>query len=130
MSDLKSLLERVAKATGPDRKLDAALYDHFCSHATQEWTEWDSRNDFTHSIDTALALVNEKLPPLETADHSATEVRLQIYDTGCNATLDQDTFDGEAVYSANAKTAPIAILSALLHALIAQQEAKEGTDGR
>lgn len=59
---LQSLLERVERASGPDRKLDGDLYNAFCSHATQEFTEWDSRHDFTYSLDTALALVDHVLP--------------------------------------------------------------------
>ena len=62
MPDLEDLLKRLSKASGPDRELDGAIYDAFCSHATQEWTHWDSQNDFTHSFETTKRLVDERFP--------------------------------------------------------------------
>lgn len=67
VATIRELLGRTVAAKKPDRALDHALYDAFCSHATQEFTEWDARHDFTHSLDTALALV-AKMAPGQEAD--------------------------------------------------------------
>lgn len=89
MNDLKALLERVEKAEGPDRELDAAIYnalytDNYRPHAfhsfeqkfhavhryhdgwlvgkdnSDEWAE--NLPKFTASIDAAVALVEKMLP--------------------------------------------------------------------
>lgn len=90
MSELKSLLERVEKATGPDRELDAALGSVFRVPPNpnpphwiiDNFPVWRGRQDgrievvhengdggvhwraapYTASLDAALALVEEMLP--------------------------------------------------------------------
>ena len=119
ITDLQALLERVEACKGPDRNLDDAIYDALCAHATQEWTEWDSRHDFTNSIDTAIALMDEKLPGwivTVTIGADRNEVTLHEFDPPCRRIPE------ERPHVITGKTAPVALLSALLRALIAQQE--------
>lgn len=123
MFEPMALLERVEKANGPDRDLERALYEHFCSHATQEFSEWDARHDFTHSIDTAVALMAKELPDREWAAGDDRENRR------CWALVDDDVWD-EAMnrHEGFAKTVPLAIIAAMLRALIAEQETKVAID--
>lgn len=135
MANLTELLERVEKATGPDRFLEERifawangwsfpLYGSAISDLTSK--ERHGSIGYTRSLDAALALVEEKLPAFETADHRKTEVRLQIGDFGANAYLDRDTFSGgDSISFGAASTPALAVLSALLRALISQKEGVE-----
>lgn len=127
-AEVQTLLERVEKATGPDRDLDldlavALVPDVVClrhnryTGDNETFTRWE----YTASIDAALALVERVLPGFQ-------EIRLQfslplgIY---CTATIYKDTLTKEAgeTFIAPNKSAPLAILAALLRALIAQADA-------
>lgn len=64
MTDLSELIERVEKATGPDRELDAAIAAHFdlpYGPRPVGGSEWLSAH-FTASVDAALELVERELP--------------------------------------------------------------------
>lgn len=74
-SRLQSLLERLEKASGGDRALDAALYWRFLEENKAERELWwvtaqftvspvngDWRSPFTSSLDAALSLVERVLP--------------------------------------------------------------------
>jgi hypothetical protein len=111
---LASLLERVEKAEGPDRELDAAIWRVLC---------WSNRDTIiprdallTASLDAALALVEEKLPGCNGLlmfgePHRNPIMRLApLYP------------DGRHPVEAGGATLPLAVLSALLRALIAQKE--------
>lgn len=75
MSDLRGLIERCEKATGPDRGIDAALFalDDPMLAISAPWPTWIAKQElglddfkaiypYTRSVDAALALV-EKMRP-------------------------------------------------------------------
>jgi hypothetical protein len=57
VATLKALLERVERASGPDRELDAAIRD-----ALYEPAKRGAWRPYTGSLDASLALVEEMLP--------------------------------------------------------------------
>jgi hypothetical protein len=123
---LADLLAEVKAATGPDRDLDCAIEKWLYDSGRNFYGHLEFVPTFTASIDAALALVAKVAPELQ-------EARLQIgLSNGdyCNASLYLDTFTQEPdeVYIAPARTAPLAILAALLSALSALPNTqKEGT---
>ena len=138
MSDLDALLERLEKATGPDRELDEAIMALFYTlderhiGTTEGWDDdpdsfkpvkdrvWvDPATDkwvstaafhFTASIDAALALVERVLPGWMHANGNCGE---QNMPWACITEPDEPCRD----FSAGAPTEPLAILIALLRAL-------------
>jgi len=137
MSDLpalKSLLERVETAEGPDRKLDGEIFAAFetysygdvipaaggmvvyagpAPHAPGQG-RFEVAPKYTSSLDASLALVEEMLPGWDWSLHcdngTAIAGIMPPSEDGC------DTADCEAV------TPALAIVKALLRALIAQKE--------
>jgi hypothetical protein len=138
---LTSLLERVEKAEGPDRELDndifraLALTDEWSGKRVSKWFIdagtgwWSCHTDdgwlhqevqlsprYSSSLDAALALVEEKLPGCNGLlmfgePHRNPIMRLApLYP------------DGRHPVEAGGATLPLAVLSALLRALIAQKE--------
>lgn len=123
--DVEGLLERVKAATGPDRELDRAIGEHFgeCDYSGpahhRPLSDW--ARPYTASIDAALALVERCLPGwvvLIDQYPSSWTVNIAHYKTGYGVWGDD--------FDATAKTGPLAILSALLHALDNQNEAGRG----
>jgi len=113
IATLEALLDRVEKAEGlggAERyRLDLAIYD-----ALRLSGQVDC---YTASIDAVIALVREKLPDREWAAGDDRENR-RFW-----AAIDDDCWD-EAMeqFRGFAKTAPLALLSALLTVLIAQSK--------
>jgi hypothetical protein len=120
MTDLQSLLSRVEGANGPDRELDcliAAATDYrnrFTGELLAEWLEdparraeamqWEGVPYVTSSLDAALALCERVLP-------------------GEAWGLLQDAlFDNRVKCSDVSRELPLALLTALLRTLIAQEE--------
>lgn len=143
VATLRDLKARIDAATGPDREIDARILCAFFAPAGSEvehirrydrwiinrphgcsWRHWDElptvflgRGDrISASIDAALALVERMLPGW------AWNVQTDSRTTGVFARLDNPDLDVEPA-AAHCETAPLAILSALLSALISQQEA-------
>jgi hypothetical protein len=145
MSDLDALLERLEKATGPDREIDAAIYDALAREAgrvafkVKNWSTlpgsrlsryhdgWligkasddeyaDDLPLYTASIDAAFALVERVLPG---AFWHIAKGRLTEAEPMFGAELlfgwDQSLGKGEG------PTAPLAILAATLSALRTQE---------
>ncbi len=133
MSDLASLLEQVRSAKGADRELDwhvadATGHESFNTTIQGMWQPYmtGSRADkavpaYTASIDAALALVDRKLPgwswkvvgePAATNPHCAV-----IRNAG-------KLSDVAPASVASHRTAPLAILLALLTALITQGDSQ------
>jgi hypothetical protein len=114
MTELEELREMVGKATGPDRELDVAL-GALWPDPPFNVTTAILRNAkpvcpaFTASIDAALALVERKLPGCRWYIGRNPEAKRE-----CDATLEAS--NGTAG-GADAPTAPLAILAALLDAL-------------
>jgi hypothetical protein len=131
---LAELKERVSAATGPDRELDIAIalafsrapegYTRAVQHGTPMlwfWHEADHRApywrtpEYTASLDAVMALVSAKLPGWTWG------IDTHSPDKGVCAILSKPTgecFDmpGDVVVE-YAKTAPLAILAALLDAV-------------
>jgi hypothetical protein len=146
MSDLpalKSLLERVEKAEGPDRELDndifraLALTDEWSGKRVSKWFIdagtgwWSCHTDdgwlhqevqlsprYSSSLDAALALVEEKM--------KVCAISTSMDPSGCGATLvwwpDGLGEEREVKAEGCGWTMSQAVLSALLRALIAQKE--------
>lgn len=124
-SDLQSLLERLEKATGPDREIDQDIEDIVRLGIAPRDKPLPFCPKYTSSLDAALSLVERVLPPLPTADHKHSEIRLQIADGDTNAVIDRDTFSGEAVTIASAATPALALCLALVRAKL---EDEKGND--
>ena len=137
---LKALLARVQRSAGPDRDLDEALMvlayvkdrRHIGAQRDDGYGRWyDVKDDvwvdpvtdkwvttsalfFTKSIDAALALVERLLPGAYwSIDHTDEGDPGKWYDVEIGQSF------------AQARTAPLAILAALLTALLAQPEGTE-----
>jgi hypothetical protein len=139
--DLTALIERVEKATGPDRQLDCLLD---CIRHDREFIEWTADTGvtgyrykhprivwgsgtwreeiaYTSSLDAALALVEEKLPGCQwTVETDACWLRVLTQD-------DVDEFQGSYNCRGGTCTA-LAVVLALLRALQSQQENSEVKD--
>ncbi|WMT85615.1 hypothetical protein NO932_11815 [Pelagibacterium sp. 26DY04] len=117
---LEALLERVEKATGPDRELDHLIHDQTVeSIGSRMYNTKENGGSFiaaditaplyTASIDASKALVNRKFPNWQ----------LNIHDYGMMAEASIGSWISEP--RSEAPTAPLAIIKALLKALIAQE---------
>ena len=137
MSDLAELLERVRAATGPDRSIDVAIAiafppegekrrelsdastrcgQYWYSHKYEEGSR--SALEFTASIDAALALTERMLPGWSwkiVGEPGAVYPHCAVVRNA--ATLS----DVAEAFVASHRTPSLAILSALLAALIAQE---------
>lgn len=60
MTDYSDLIERVGKAEGPDREIDAELWDRLVGSAT--WPNYANQPAFTGDLNAALSLVDRMLP--------------------------------------------------------------------
>lgn len=123
-AQLESLLERVRAATGPDRELDYAV----SRFADGELARHSSLHlPYTASIDASLALVERLLPGWRwgISSHSLKD---GVYQEGPHAGLPRhvDGFRAHVTERsalrpmpsiADARTAPLALLAALLSAL-------------
>jgi hypothetical protein len=135
---ITSLLERVEKATGPDRKLDGEIFAAFetysygdvipaaggmvvyagpAPHAPGQG-RFEVAPKYTSSLDAALALVEEKM--------KVCAISTSMDPSGCGATLvwwpDGLGEEREVKAEGCGWTMSQAVLSALLRALIAQKE--------
>lgn len=142
---LKLLSGRVEKAEGPDRELDHMLHhalvgpigDVIRHHETKKFIMADViAAEITTSIDAALALVEKVLPgwfwllraPADDCDEPGrffANLQSPDFDAIAHETPDgwrTEMLAGVDGYSYG-DTAPLAVLSALLKALIAQEEA-------
>jgi hypothetical protein len=119
-TDLTELIERLEKATGPDRELDAAIRDALYSPSAR--VGWPP---YTASLDAALALVEEKLP--------CQWVRLDYW-TDINIERPRASIlpKGELIhgFAAHGATLPLALLLALLRALQSQSDRTDEREGR
>lgn len=124
MSDLTGLLERVRRATGPDRRLDVAIHvlvtnkgrlgdyssvDEYTNTAIQ--LGWNTPR-VTASVDAALALMERELPNQQWMLDKQPE------------NFDCVLWDGigpKAKANCTAQTLPLAIVASALSALIAQE---------
>lgn len=123
MNDLPTLLDRVRKADGPDRELDAAL-----ALAIGGWKMWKSKHGYwelanlpelTACIDAALALVEQVLPGC------AFTIQRDWGDLN-RCSISTDDITPTPPYVEDGQTLPLAILAALLSAIIARQETDNG----
>lgn len=116
------LLERIKKATGPDRKLDNLISWHL--EDTKWWVaEWGERQDtrspprFTESIDATIAFIKRVLPGWDIV----MEIR-QSYIWAVVACMTPASSGLVAVNSANTPTMPLSLLEATVEALIKKQK--------
>ena len=143
MTTLTDLLQRLEEATGPDRELDRDILFHFGwtivpfgqsfgerwvdpegnrtpydpAHWPQSWPM-----SLTSSIDAALSLVEREIPEAQPTiwinDKWST---CQIYGPFYN---DHGTKGFKEFSKCEGKTAPLAILTALVKSVIAQKESE------
>lgn len=119
-STLSDLLARVEAATGPDRELDDAINRYFRNSAEPEIHQPERMPGqayfgprITASIDAALALVEQKLPNWWwNVGGCGRAYSSSILDTASGSSKEGATDEP-------ARSAPLAILSALLRALVA-----------
>ena len=105
---ISSLLSRVRAASGPDRELDADIWQALCWK--HHWREIAKGTPFTGSIDAAVALVERVLPGC-----SLTILRDWGGLNRCRIWTDDIT--PAPPYVGTASSLPLAILAALLSAL-------------
>lgn len=146
MTQLSKLLERVEKATGPDREIDHALHDLFGSvvplggfipylwrikiddkwvdvvrHARAMMSTGDVYvQDYTASLDACVALAARVLP--------GCSWHIGDYYQGTQepmATVYRDKSDDADCYYGDARTVPLAFLAVILRALIAKEAAHD-----
>ncbi len=129
MSTIIELLDRVRLSTGPDRKLDTAIHWHLiCEPDAMNyridpfwgwqnkyengWTAWHGQSPYkyTASIDAAAALFEHKLPHWEWLVRKNETV-------GYFASAYHRSNGKIKIFREQARTAPLAILAALLTAL-------------
>lgn len=118
----KDIIERLSNAEGPDRKIDIAIGKLLPPERIESDGSWHEENDMvrfpvvTASIDASLALVGRMLPGWARGFDAGPKTII--------AFVDRHDFSDRmfgAKYTAEAPTAPLAILLALFKAL----EAKE-----
>jgi hypothetical protein len=107
MSDLAELLKRVEAATGPDRELEWDIDEAI----TGEVPDFHGCPHYTASIDDALALVERKLPDHKWGIHQPKDGTYRAHVTKRSPLRPMPN-------TADAPTAPLAILAALLAALL------------
>jgi hypothetical protein len=121
-SELQSLLERVEKATGRDRSLDANVAEAIAGWTCVRGDNWIGPTgritipEYTASLDAVLALVEEKYPRLALSFLRYPNGEWGIGSSGGDEAplITPLEFPGAHL--------PIQVLAALLRALIAQQE--------
>ena len=116
---MTELIERLEKATGPDRELDLAIWAACGGSGGPDNGFLDWRPALTASIDAALDLVERKLPGAWWfAARQADEIGEYSFDLRASI--------GGLLGTASAPTLPLAICIALLRALSAQEQADGG----
>lgn len=116
MTELESLREKVWKASGPDRFLDELIEATIGVFPGRGDPGYPS--GCTESIDAALGLVKQCLPEWNWYLHGPDVL-------GVNKPYCILGLPGSREESGSAATAPLAILMALLHALIATASSEE-----
>ena len=104
------LIERLEKATGPDREIDTAIEELFDPSFRDSTLRQATR--YTASLDAAVALVEKMLPGWACGFDAGSKTSIAFVDPHDFA----DRFLG-ARYTAQAATPAIALLIALLRAL-------------
>ena len=118
------LIERLEKAEGGSRELDAESARLFGGQAIARFGDWDCREDgtgiwrplprYSSSLDAALALAERVLPDL-------TKINVWTYVRGkhhhCEIETDEDEFD-----ALNASTPALALCIAILKARATQEQ--------
>lgn len=105
------LIERVRNATGPDRALDEAIRHSIDAKMVEPQLLWRETLPYTASIDASIALAERLL------GHAVLiEVTTQIGAAQHSCVIDLVELD-EPISVENVRTAPLAILLALLTAL-------------
>lgn len=135
MTTLSALLDRVSEARGGDREIDHLVHDALVEPIGNRIYNTKANGgqficadvtapEYTASIDAALALVEKKLPGWAwKLDRAFGEPPYIV------AVVASRPIDVTAAHAGEAPTAPLAILSALLRALISQSESMEKKDG-
>ena len=122
--DLRSLLERVQKAQGPDRELDIALDALVFSilpHGSGVEKVIANTPYYTHSIDASVGLVSKLLPGHVVdihINHAESYYGSQI--------VNHTAVPFVRVTDNSADSAALSVLNCLVQALIAKAEAEEG----
>ena len=135
MSDLRGLIERVEKATGPDREIDWAIADatnhpSFATRFEHMWPPFGIGSsldcailDYTASVDAALALV-EKMRPGYQWGVSSVGIKIgthpdgkAAYGEGFRAHVTKNSPLRPMPSTADAPTPALAIILALLRSL-------------
>lgn len=122
---ISDLLARVEGLTGPDREVDALIFDHFSPPRTDgphppegfggppsDFGRWDP--EFTASLDAVLALVERVRPgwyPEVCKNYQGDPPRVPAWSSDLCAPDRQETFE------ASAATPALALLCALLKSL-------------
>jgi hypothetical protein len=130
---LEGLLERVKEASGPDREIDREIQKALdigpTSFTQDEFNHWPLR--VTKNVDAALALVERVLPGFVVYSFGNGDLDLRYSDIRAftnwrcglapvGFSIKENPSSILQWSSVHAATAPLAILSALLSALIAQ----------
>ena len=123
MSDLRGLIERVEKATGPDRELDAQIYIWVHGLRANAPVLWTQVAPYTNSLDAALALV-EKMRPGYRWGVSSVAIKIgaypdgkTAYGEGFRAHVTKNSPLRPMPSTADAPTPALAIILALLRSL-------------
>lgn len=115
---LEALLKRVEEAGGGSRDLDRDIWQAFDAAAAGAPHGEMPGTFYTSSIDAALALVERVLPGWTYAlDNAGRTFHCEL-----NSNTGRFLLQGDIERHASAPAAPLAILIAMLHALIAQTE--------
>lgn len=72
--------------------------------------------NYTASLDAALALAERVVKAGPKADHDKPEIRITTGDFGANVYIDPDTFRGDVLWFGSARTAPLALCVAIMRA--------------
>lgn len=115
---LSDLIERVKKATGPDRELDANVMNAIARKPSGRWLAeddpWQNKED-------------DDLAPEVTSDLSAAVALTERVLPGCDWSLERYADNAWAFVSGHSAEAPTPALALVLATLMAVQ-AKEATD--
>ena len=137
LASLEALEARIAAATGPDREIDAELFDALGIPVREfdpgdgdvsQWREWPdgtkvANTRLTASIDAIVALITRKLPGLGwIARTGIIGGDGRGKDEPYAALLSSQ--GGEALYSSYAPTPALALSLAFVRAMRAKEEAK------